>query len=179
MRKKALKRGELSVLDKKISDGLSRLLEFERSGKASVDDPADIFGELLASIVAQGFEGTEEKLAYKIGYHVGRWIYITDALDDLSDDVEKKRYNPFILLYGENISDGDKALISTALKNELCDAEKAFDLLDFGDNKILENIIYNIFYLGMPRTVERVMSRNEKNGKNEKSRRKKGQFEDL
>ncbi len=178
MRKKAIKKGGLAALDAAVAEKLARLSEFEASRVASVDTPADIFGEILSDIMAEGFEGTKEKVARAIGYHVGRWIYITDALDDLSEDVEKKRYNPFILLYGETLDEGKKELISAALKNELCDAERAFDLIDFGDNKMLENIICNIIYLGMPNTVERVMSREDSKGKMTNSR-KKGHFEEI
>ena len=177
-RKKAIKKGGLAALDASVAEKLARLSEFEASRVASVDTPADIFGEILSDIMAEGFEGTNEKIARSIGYHVGRWIYITDALDDLSDDVSKKRYNPFALLYGETLEDSEKQLISAALKNELCDAERAFDLLDFGDNKMLENIICNIIYLGMPDAVERVMSREESEVKTRNSR-KKGHFEEI
>ena len=157
MRKKAKKRGRLEALDEHISSCLARLSEFEKSKVASVDEPAHIFGELLSEIVAEGFDGAEQKIAKSIGYHVGKWIYITDALDDLGDDIKKKRYNPFILLYGGELDEERQALVRAALKNELCDAEGAFDLIDFGDNRMLENIICNIIYLGMPMTVDRVM----------------------
>ena len=179
MRKKALRRGKLSALDTHISECLTRLSEFEGSKKPSVDEPARIFGELLAEIVAEGFDGAEQKIARSIGYHVGKWIYITDALDDLPEDIKKKRYNPFILLYGGELSDESAALVSTALKVELADAEGAFDLIDFGDNRILENIIYNIIYLGMPLTVERVMKREDGADENKSTRTEKGQFEEI
>ncbi|MBQ8140335.1 MAG: hypothetical protein IJ038_01410 [Clostridia bacterium] len=158
MRRRAIKKGGLSALDETIAARLSELSAFERSGDASVDIPADAFGKLLASITEYGLEGSEAKIARNIGYHVGKWIYITDALDDFSEDAERGRYNPFISIYGGEMSERDKAVVSDALKNELCDAECAFDLIEFGDDPILKNIIYNVFYLGMPRTVESVVS---------------------
>ena len=175
MRKKAKKRGRLGALDEHISDCLARLSEFEKSKQPSVDEPAHIFGELLSGIVAEGFEGGERKIAESIGYHVGKWIYITDALDDLPDDVKKQRYNPFILLYGGELDGEQSALVRAALKNELCDAEGAFDLIDFGDNQMLQNIICNIIYLGMPGTVDKVMKRDGCDN----AGRRKGQFEEI
>ena len=62
-----------------------------------------------------------------------------------------------------------------ALKNELCDAEGAFDLIDFGDNRMLQNIICNIIYLGMPGTVDKVMKRDGCDN----AGRRKGQFEEI
>ncbi|MBO5845386.1 MAG: hypothetical protein J6Q77_01950 [Clostridia bacterium] len=158
MRRRALKRGGLRWLDEIIAERLRELSNFERSGETSVDTPADIFGELLAEIVSFGIDGSKGKIARNIGYHVGRWIYITDALDDHAEDVKRKRYNPFALLYGEAIDERSAALIENALKCELCDAENAIDLIDFGDNVRLQNIICNVFYLGMPRTVSTVLS---------------------
>ena len=49
--------------------------------------------------------------------------------------IKKERYNPFILLYGGELDEDKKSLIRAALKAELCDAEGAFDLIDFGDNR--------------------------------------------
>ncbi|MBE6596610.1 MAG: hypothetical protein E7641_02970 [Ruminococcaceae bacterium] len=157
MRKKALKKGELSELDRYIAEKLAELSRFEASGEASVDTPAEIFGEMLSRILAFGLSGVEEKLAENIGYHVGKWIYIIDALDDFSEDVEKNRYNPFALLYGKTLSEKERSLISDALKNELCDIEKAYDLIDFEGSAIPKNIIANVFYLGMPKTLDRVL----------------------
>lgn len=174
MRRRAIKKGGLAELDGIISEKLSELSAFESSREASVDTPAEIFGELLSRIVSFGFDGTQFKIAGNIGRHVGRWIYITDAADDFFEDVKKHRYNPFVLLYGESISERERGLIADALKNELCDAEMAIDLIDFEDRRLLEGIIRNIFYLGMPNTVKTVLTANDKEVKNQK-----GQFEAI
>ena len=62
------------------------------------------------------------------------------------------------MLYGNALDGRERGLIADALKNELCDVENAIDLIDFGDNERLSNIIRNVFYLGMPRTVDTVLS---------------------
>ncbi len=178
MRRRALKKGDKSELDKYIAEKLSELVAFEKSGEASVDAPADIFGDLLARIVEYGFEGADKRIAHNIGYHVGRWIYITDALDDFRDDTERGRYNPFSLMYGAELDERERALIADALKNELCDAEGAFDLIDFGENKNLENIVHNVFYLGMPRTADTVLTGGAERDSKDKKLPQKGQFED-
>ena len=172
-RRKALKRGDYSELDRTVSEKLSELTAFERSGEASVDTPAAIFGDILSKITSFGLVGNEAAIARKIGWHVGRWIYIADAIDDHTEDVEKNRYNPLALLYGKELSDKEKNLLDTALKNELCDAESALDLIDFEDNKTLENIIRNIFYLGMPHTVKRVLSGEDSDENNKNCRGRK------
>ncbi len=169
MRKKALKKGGLTELDSSIAARLEELSEFERSGKEGIDAPAEIFGRLLSDIVAFGYEGSNERIARSIGYHVGKWIYIADALDDLDEDIEKGRYNPFSLTYKRALNSHDKELVAQALRNELASAEAAFDLIDYGDNARLHGVVNNVIYLGMPGVIEKII-------KNEDCR-KKGHFE--
>ena len=172
-RKKALKAG-LLPLDEKVSDALARLSALETKKKPSVDEPAEIFGEILAAITSFGLDGSEARIAYEIGMHVGKWIYIVDALDDADDDLKKKRYNPFLLLYGGRLPKGaELSLISDALKAELCGAEAALDLVDT-DKESVKNIIENILYLGMPDTVEKVICGGERDCKTAQ----KGSMED-
>lgn len=149
---------KLSDLEKPISDSLASLSEYEKGAKEpSVDRPAEIFGELLSRIFSHGLEGTEEKLAKKIGFHIGKWIYITDAIDDYAEDVKKKRFNPLISVYGEGGLEKNAAeSLERALTMELVEAEKAFDLIDYPSSDIKE-IICNIIYLGMPQRAKSVL----------------------
>ncbi len=157
-RKRALKAG-LSELDGEVSAALSRLYEYEASGKTGIDEPASLFGDILALITSYGLEGGNKKIAAAIGHSVGKWIYIIDALDDMREDKQKERYNPLLLLYsGELPSDGQLGLIKDALKVELCEAEAAMDLLDT-DKVSVKNIIENILYLGLPDTADKIVDR--------------------
>ena len=159
MQKKAVRADEaVGELDGAVQSCLSSLTETEAARLPSVDTPADIFGELLGRVAAAGLEGDRARIAYRIGWHVGRWIYIVDALDDYEEDVRRGRYNPFALAYPDPEAlhaalDG----IADALKNELMGAESALDLLDI-TSETHRNILYNILYLGMPGTVERVLA---------------------
>ena len=103
-----------------------------------------------------------------MGRSVGKWIYIIDALDDLADDEKKGRYNPFLLLYGGvRPTEEQMALISDALKVELCSAETALDLMET-ERAAMMSILENIMYLGMPSTAERIIddNRDQKKGIN-------------
>ena len=154
-RKKALKHG-YGELDGKVSELLRSLAEFEELGEISVDTPAEIFGKILGEICSFGLEGTEARIASSLGSHVGRWIYIADALDDMADDKKLGRYNPILLMYGSEIPSSDqRASIEDALKNELYEAEAAVDLMDFSDCA-LKNIVQNIIYLGMPSKIREI-----------------------
>ena len=171
MRKKALK--HYSELDEKINNGLKKLSEVEKENQPSVDAPATRFGELLADILSFGIEGDNEKILRSIGLHVGKWIYIIDAVDDIEGDLKNSRFNPFICLYGAQNSDDDKKrLVATSLKLELLAAEPAFDLIEFGENPNIEGIIKNIIYRGMPDVANRIL---ELDGKSKRKGQKTSQ----
>ena len=154
-RKRALKMG-LASLDEKISEGLEQLSALEREKKKSVDLPARVFGEILGEIMSYGIDGAEGRIGRSFGQAVGRWIYMADALDDWEEDAKKGRYNPFLLLYEKSAPTEDELEgIKTALKNQLIEAEGAFDLCDLEDNS-LKNVIMNILYLGMPNRIDAI-----------------------
>ncbi len=136
---------------------LGRLAEQERAKQPSVDCVAAIFGDLLADVAAYGLEGDLARLARKIGWETGRFVYILDALEDLPKDAERGRFNPFLLLYGGAVPEEDKQGIKDALIACLMDLETAFDLLPQGEDPTRQEILNNILYLGMPATLDRVL----------------------
>ena len=148
----------LCELDSYVKSKLLELSDFEQhSTVASVDIPADIFGDIMEEIASFGLSGNKEKIMRKIGRHLGRWVYITDAADDMAEDLEKGRFNPFIKIYdGQLPTREQKEVISDALKVELCEAEIAFDLIDH-KSRDMHEIINNIIYLGMPKSAEKAL----------------------
>jgi hypothetical protein len=147
----------LPGLDGKIKAALDRLAGLEAKETASVDLPAGVFGEITADILSFGLEGKEAAIARQIGLHVGKWIYIADALDDYQSDAARGRYNPFLKLWADTIPPESKEGIRTALTHELMEAEKGFDLLDYGNNDTLHGVILNIIYCGMPRRIDDII----------------------
>ena len=176
MRRKALR--NYALLDEKIMSGLKRLAKTESQRLSSVDIPADCFGDILADILSFGLEGNDEIVMRNIGKHVGRWIYIVDACDDLSDDIKKERFNPLIYLYGnQDLLEGTKRDISTSLKLELLAAEPAIDLIDFSEKATIEGIIRNIIYRGMPDVADRVLEIDGKTKFVNRRKHKRGQLD--
>ena len=92
-------RKALPELDRRFGFHYKRLRELERQGCKSVDMTADCFAQMLRDA---GREALREKYIEPAGeflYHLGKWVYLADALDDLDEDFKKKRYNPFICAY--------------------------------------------------------------------------------
>lgn len=158
---------ELSHL---VRDKLAELSELEKNEVASIDEPADIFGQIMASLLSFGLDGEKKLIADKIGNRVGRWVYMVDAFDDYERDRKSGSYNPFVLLYGKaDFSDDDMLSISSMLEAELAIAMSAIDLLDDDADVSRSEIIKNILCLGMPASVKRVCDRKAKGKEKNKS----------
>ena len=157
-RRRAIKHDpSLKELDLRMGEHLARLSLLEKERIASVDVPAEIFGELLSDIVSFGICGAEKKIAENIGKSIGKWIYIADALDDMSDDISSGNYNSLVEIYGGFLPNGEQvADVATALKNELMRAERALELVDFDGYETVKNILFNILYLGMPEKIRAI-----------------------
>lgn len=160
MRRRALKKG-YGEMDSGVYLAMKALCDLEASRIPSVDEPATLFGELMGKLLAHGLEGKDAKLAYTVGLHVGRWVYILDAADDYAEDVKYHRYNPLVCLYGDpsmtELTPRKREELKIALLAELSQLECAFDLLDTADRPDLRGILSNILYEGMPRQIERVL----------------------
>ncbi len=147
----------VSELALAVREHLTKLAVLEKEKTPSVDSVAAVFGDLLADVTAYGLTGGAAAIARKIGFETGRVIYVLDALDDLAEDVKKKRYNPFALVYGEALTDEERNGVKDALLIYLSDMEAAFDLMDTTANPVRREILNNILYLGMPQAVDRVL----------------------
>ena len=160
MRRRAVKRG-YGDMDSGVYRSMKALSELEASRLPSADEPATLFGELMGSLLAYGLEGNQAKLAYTVGLHVGRWVYLIDAADDYAEDMKYRRYNALACLYGDpsmtELTEGKRQEIKTALLAELMELERAFDLLDTSGQPNLSGVLSNILYEGMPREAERVL----------------------
>lgn len=146
-----------------ISSRLDALSKLEKENCASLDMAAEPFGELMAYVCAYGFEeqSTSYRIAAEIGRHIGRYIYIIDAVDDLDDDIKSGSYNPFRMMYENPLDDvrRDCEQIKRALTMELMGIEAAIGLMDFDAVYEYGEIIKNIIYLGLPEFTNKVFGK--------------------
>ena len=141
-----------------VNKKLAELSEIEKAKTASIDAPANVFGELMQELLSHGLTGNKKLIAKSVGLRLGRWVYIIDALDDYEKDRESGSYNPFVLLYGgEQFDDDAITSITKMLEAELALALSAIDLLDSDGDANRCEIIKNILCLGMPASVKRVL----------------------
>ena len=121
---------------------LEELDALERENCSSLDRTADTFARLLQSAAPAG--GVRGRVLSQLLYHLGRWIYLADARDDLEEDKLAGRYNPVAARYGPA---GDDGALRLTMDQSLAQVGAALQLGEFGcRGPLLENIVY----LGLP-----------------------------
>ena len=128
--------------DRQVRESLEELHQLEQEQCPSLDRPADTFARLLQAAAPK--DGEKGRILSQILYHLGRWIYLVDARDDMAEDMEAHRYNPVVARFGEN---GNDEQLKLTMSHSLELAGAAFQLGDFGCRTA---ILENIFYLGLP-----------------------------
>lgn len=98
----------------------------------------------LSQIASLGEYGEKKRQLARIGYCVGRWVYILDAADDLERDTKSGDFNPFFARQkqkgrSETLQYAEQLLHITAA--EAVAALEQTDLFRF--REILENVLYD------------------------------------
>ena len=136
--------------DEKTKSGLAALRSLENGAEASLDTAADCFAGILESASCGALDESVRRALSQLLYHIGRWIYIIDACDDLDEDLKAKRFNPVAVRFGlsePTLSDEVKKYISTTLFHSRNLAGTAFELLP---ETPWADIVRNVICLGMP-----------------------------
>jgi hypothetical protein len=120
-----------------------------------VDRVADCFAMLLAKTLSIGLEGDKKIVAHEIGYHVGRYIYIIDALDDYKKHLKTGNYNPLKEMFPDvDILKENLNSIKDTLIGSMNTALSALNLLE--DNQY-KGIIENILTYGSYKITDKVL----------------------
>ena len=152
-----------------IEAGIRELSGLEKERCDSIDRVAEPFAEIMQVIFEEGSRrlyrdrtGLHQTFA-KIGYHMGKWIYLVDAVDDIEENLESGSYNPLIYRF-----DYDDAESTEAFRHRI-DEDLRFNLFHYLavtsekvgalDMKKNSGIIENIVYFGLNRRTEEVLKR--------------------
>lgn len=150
--------GKMEDLDSAVSAKLVRIRELEQKDNVTADELADLSGEILADVFECGLSGSAARISREIGYHVGRWVYLIDAVDDYNRDIRRGEFSPF-----RNTGLPSDEAICAALTSEMAATETAVGLLPDDCGAEISELIKNILYLGTEKVTGGVLSR--KNGK--------------
>lgn len=160
-----------------IEWNLAVLGGLEKDRCSSIDQVEDPFARIMEVIFLEGarllYKEDENlhKVFANVGYHMGKWIYLMDAADDIEENVKDGAYNP--LLYRFNWRQSDFASETTDEFRARIREDLEFNLyhylaviseqtseLDIKKNK---GIIDNIIYFGMNHKTETVLERKDDN----------------
>lgn len=139
-----------------ISSLLDELGTREKMNETNVDVVAGLFGRIM-QILFVPFDDIYANGLGRMGFYLGKFIYIMDAFDDVEDDVKKGRYNVFSNCY----TDPDfETHVKDMLTMMMAECSDAFEMLPAVDNA---DILRNILYSGVWNSYERRVSKNLEN----------------
>lgn len=137
---------KLPVIANKIEYYMKMQSELENEKCSSIDRSCEPTAQIMGAIAENISDNdNDRKNLYGFGYHLGRFVYIADAYDDIEKDLKKKNYNPLILNFKE-ISEAKQFALQN-INMSLGEASEFYSKLDL--TKFRE-IIDNIVYLGLP-----------------------------
>ena len=114
-----------------------------------LDDPTGKEDSVYLAVM----DTIRQRVLEQILYHLGRWVYLVDAADDLKKDAASGNYNPVALRFG--LTDGiwtaeARREFAATLDHYIHMMATAFELWDFGVwTPILETTFYTgLFHVG-------------------------------
>lgn len=153
-----------------FGEQLEKLQALEDACCASIDRPADAFAALLRACAGYQSPQALRRTTELLLYHVGRFLYLTDALEDLPKDLRRGSYNPLKYRYtpqNNALCAEDKQSLTDSIDASISMAASALELLPpSADDGIRRNIIY----YGLPAVLHSVAAgtfRKKKRGKKE------------
>ena len=137
--------------DRETQRNLTALAALEKEKCPSLDRPADTFAALLAGAAQHIADPVKRRVTEQLLYHLGRWVYLVDAADDLSDDLRTGSYNPLALRFslkdGALTAEGRQQFAAT-LDGSVRAMAAAFELADFGVyTPVIRATVYEGLYL--------------------------------
>jgi len=127
-----------------IRASLAQLAEYEAAGSEDLDAVSGSFGALMAELFDYKQDVWSPELR-SLGYHLGKYIYLLDAYDDLARDKRKNAYNPLKALGG---TPGYEEEMKEIFEMLMAASARAFERLPcVEDADLLRNILYSGVWL--------------------------------
>ena len=124
-----------------IASCIGQLAALEAAQCQNPDEPANCFGRLMAELLVYK-EDLWAPTLREMGFYLGRFIYLADAVTDYPKDVKKKKYNP--------LSAASKDSWEDHLVLAMGSCTKAYERLPLVQDKaLLDNILYSGIWTGV------------------------------
>lgn len=118
---------------------MEELSRMERENTANPDLPASCFGRLMAELMVYQEDQWQQALR-NLGFALGRFIYLADAMLDYDRDKRKKQYNPFLAMgQGRDTEKWEQYLVLAMAR-----CTESYEKLPLVQDKpLLDNILYS------------------------------------
>ncbi len=134
-------------IEEVVSGYIFKQSQLENQNCKEIDRVCDPTAEALSKILMLCSEDSSQKrVLERLGYCLGRYIYLLDAFCDLEEDIKKGRYNVLKNKPKEEVKEYIKSQIYFCINESI----KAFELLDI---KKYKSVLGNIIYLGLEDTA--------------------------
>ena len=161
-----------TAFDTCARERLSELAALEKERSDSLDRTADCFARILASAAGEG--DARSRVLRELFYHMGRYVYLLDAVDDYADDTRTGSYNPiaahFALSDAKLPADCAREIRETMNLSQ----HRAAAALELRERDEWTPILENIVTLGLPGVTDLVFS-----GKWRESKKKEKKFKRM
>ncbi len=126
-----------------VADRLKKLSRLEKENEQNVDRMAGLFGEIMAEVFVCEEDCWEPSLK-RIGFYLGKFVYLMDAYDDLEKDIKNDNYNPFLNRYTHTEPDVFAERAKGLLTMMMAECSREFEKLPIlRYAEILRNILYS------------------------------------
>lgn len=119
---------------------LEELSSLEKAGETDLDRMAGCFGKIMEEILVYR-EDVWEAALRRMGFYLGKFIYLLDAYEDVEKDVENGSYNPFAQNYIMKGFEDEVRQILILMLAESCREFEKLPIIKYTD--ILRNILYS------------------------------------
>lgn len=145
---------------KTIVNSLDKLHQYEQNRVYHIDEVSGTFGTLMSELFVMKEDMWSDTLR-KIGFYLGKYIYILDAYDDIEEDIKKNRYNPLTEYYKEDRFD---QRCNDMLMLMIAECSSEFEKLPC---ILEEDILRNILYDGVWMKFKKIQIERKERQKNE------------
>ncbi len=144
---------------KTVVSCLEQLSAWEKAGEQDIDKMAGCFGKIMEEMFAYRNDEWEPTLR-RMGFYLGKYIYLLDAYEDVEKDVKNGNYNPFSKTYMmEEFQENTRKLLIMMLA-ECCREFEKLPIIKYGD--ILRNILYSGVWVRFEEVSRKRRERQEK-----------------
>ena len=121
---------------------LKEIRAIEKANDPDIDKAAGCFGTLFGTIFVYREDDIFATHLYRLGFFLGKYIYLLDAYDDIEKDLSSGNYNPLISIWNSDHEHFDERC-EALLRMMIAEAASAFEALPvLRDAELIRNILY-------------------------------------